>query len=475
MLRPLLLAAAALALAGCAVGPDFKAPAAPLTGAYATPAPATAAEAAPADLAAWWRGFGDPQLTRVVERAAGQNLDMAQAAARVIQSRAALKAAGAALLPQVGLQASAAIGEQSLLSPIGEIGGHLPGFQRSYDDDAAGAVASWELDLFGGQRRAREAAAADDASARAELAAVRTSVEAEAADAYLQARGYQARLAVAHAQEGVDADLLRLVQERFSQGVAAERETHQAQAELEGVRAAIPPLVAGLDAELNRLDILMGAQPGAYRAEFAAEAPLPRAPALVSDQRPGDLLRRRPDLLAAEQRLIATNARIGVAVSDYYPKISLSGLLGADSLVGSQLFTGAARTDQLAAGLRWRLFDFGRVDAEVAAAKGHDAEALAAWRAAALRAAGEVETSFSDLAQDRLRAEALGREVAQLRTARGQAQKAYEGGVANLLEVRDADRDLLTASDQLVQTELAADRAAVASFRALGGGWSGGR
>ncbi|THD64818.1 efflux transporter outer membrane subunit [Phenylobacterium sp.] len=472
MFRPLLLAAAGLALAGCAVGPDFKAPAAPLTGAYATPAPT---DAAGADLAAWWRGFGDPQLTRVVERAAAQNLDVAQAAARVRQSRAALKAAGAALLPEVGAQAGAARVEQSLLSPIGEIGSHLPGFERTYDDYNAGAVASWEIDLFGGLRRAREAASADDAGARADLAAVRTSVEAEAADAYLQARGYQARLAVAHAQETVDADLLRLVQERFSQGVAAEREVHQAQAELEAVRAAIPPLAAGLAAELNRLDILMGAQPGTYRAELAADAPLPKAPALASDQRPGDLLRRRPDLLAAEQRLIAANARIGVAVSDYYPKISLSGLLGSESLSSSQLFTGPARTDQIAAGLRWRLFDFGRVDAEVAAAKSRDAEALAAWRAAALRAAGEVETSFSDLTQDRLRAAALDREVAQLTTARGQAQKAYEGGVANLLEVRDADRDLLTASDQLVQTELAADRAAVASFRALGGGWSGGR
>jgi outer membrane protein TolC len=182
-------------------------------------------------------------------------------------------------------------------------------------------------------------------------------------------------------------------------------------------------------------------------------------------------LRRRPDILAAERRLAAANARIGAAISDYYPKISLSGLLGYDSLDGSRLFTGDARTGQIAAGLRWRLFDFGRVDAEVAAARGRQAEALAAWRGTALRAAGEVETSFSDLAQDRLQAEALGRRVAELRIARRQAERAYEGGVASLIEVRDADRDLLTASDQLVQTQVDADRAAVASFRALGGGW----
>ncbi|MBS0335042.1 MAG: TolC family protein [Proteobacteria bacterium] len=472
MIRSLPIAAAALALAGCAVGPDYKPPATPLAAAYATPAPAAEPGAAGADLVAWWRGFGDPRLTRIVERAAAQNLDVAQAAARVGQSRAALKAAGAVLLPQIALQSEAADGEQSLAGPIGSIGRRLPGFSRNFDDVTAGAAASWEIDLFGGERREREAAAADSAAARAELAAVRASVEAEAADAYLQARGYQARLAVARAQQQVDEDLLRLVGDRFAQGVAAERETHQTRAELEAVRAAIPPLAAGLAAQLNRLDILMGAAPGTYRAELSADAPLPRAPALGASRSPGDLLRRRPDILAAEQRLVAANARIGAAISDYYPKVSLSGLLGYDSLDGARLFAGDARTSQAAAGLRWRLFDFGRVDAEVAAARGREAEALAAWRAAALRAAGEVETSFSDLAQDRLRAAALDRQVAELQVARRQAQKAYEGGVASLIEVRDADRDLLTASDQLVQTQVAADRAAVASFRALGGGWS---
>ena len=473
MLRPLAAAVAAMALCACAVGPDYRPTATPLRQAYATPAPTPEPGAGNADLTVWWRGFGDPDLTRIVERAAAQNLDIAQAAARVSQSRAALKAAGAALLPEVGLQATGADGEQSLRGPVGEIGSHLPGFGRRYDDVTAGLAASWEIDLFGAKRREREAAAADSAAARAELAAVRASVEAEAADAYLQARGFQARLAVARAQRQVDEDLLRLVRDRCALGVAAERETHQTQAELEAVRAAIPPLAAGLAAELNRLDILMGAAPGTYRAELAADAPLPRAPALDAAQTPGDLLRRRPDILAAEQRMVAANARIGAAIGEYYPKVSLSGLLGYDSLDAAKLFTGAARTSQAAAGLRWRLFDFGRVDAEVATARGRQAEALAAWRATALRAAGEVESSVSDLQQERVAAAALDRRVSDLRIARRQAQKAYEGGGASLIEVRDADRDLLAASDQLVQTQVAADRAAVASFRALGGGWGG--
>ncbi|THD72789.1 efflux transporter outer membrane subunit [Phenylobacterium sp.] len=466
---PLLAAASALALAACAVGPDYQKPQAALTGGYHTPLPTQGA--ATTDLAAWWRGFGDPELTRIVERAAAQNLDVAQAAARVRQSRAALEAAGAALAPRLDAQGSAADGRQSLLSPIGEIGSHLPGFQRRYDDDQAALAASWEIDLFGGLRREREAARAEDAGARVQLAAVRTSIEAEGADAYLQARGYQARLAVARAQAKVEEDLLKLVNERLEQGVSAEREGHQTEAALQAVRATIPPLAAGLNAELNRLDVLMGAQPGTYRVELETDARLPEPPGLSERVQPGDLMRRRPDVLAAEQRLIAANSRIGVAISDYYPKISLSSLFGAESLDAGKLFTGPAQAQQLAAGFRWRLFDFGRVDVEVASAKGREAEALAAYRATALRAAEEVETSLSDLQQDRLRAQALGREVDQLTVARRQAQQAYEGGVASLLEVRDADRDLLTASDQLVQSQVAAARAAVATFRALGGGW----
>src|SRR6201999_1226173 len=132
-------------LAGCAVGPDFKAPATPLAAAYATPAPAAEPGAQSADLTVWWRGFGDPELTRIVERAAAQNLDVAQAAARVSQSRAALKAAGAALLPNLALQSTAADGEQSLRGPFGEVGSHLPGFSRNYDDVTAGVAASWEI------------------------------------------------------------------------------------------------------------------------------------------------------------------------------------------------------------------------------------------------------------------------------------------------------------------------------------------
>jgi NodT family efflux transporter outer membrane factor (OMF) lipoprotein len=462
-----------LALSACAVGPDYQRPASPLTqGFHAAPStPAEGPLAVQAPLESWWTGFGDSELDRVVDRVRRQNLDLQQAAARVSQSRAAARAAGAALLPSLDAQSDAANVQQSLESPIGEIGRHLNGFERDYNLYDAGLAASWEIDLFGGQRRLREAARADARAARNQAEAIKISLTAEAADAYLMARGLQARIAVARRQAQVQADLVDLLERQVSQGAAPERELHQALAARQGVDASIPPLLTALEAQLNRLDVLMGAQPGTYSAELRVARHIPAPPPLSAAEGPAGLLRRRPDVRAAEQSLIAANARIGAAVADYYPKVSLAGLAGGQSIDSERVFAPTALQSQIGAGLRWRLFDFGRIDAEVAAARGRQAQALADYRLTVLRAAEEVENAFTDLAQQQARAAALKSQVDQLTIARRQAQTAYDGGVVSLIEVRDVDRDLLAASDQWVQAQAGAARAAVAAFRALGGGW----
>lgn len=463
------LVALAAPAAALAVGPDYQRPQIPLTATYHA-TPTTPGHAA--TLALWWRGFDDPALTRVVERALAQNLDIEQARQRVLQSRAAARGVGAALAPNVRANASAADVAESLKSPIGEIGSHLPGFARDYEDYAVGASATWEIDLFGGLRRDREAARAEARASEHQADAIAVSVAAEAADAYFQVRAYQGRMAVAHRQEQVQQDLVDLLTQRTAQGVSPDRELRQARASLEAVRATIPPLAAGLEAQLNRLDLLMGAQAGTYHAELAGDSPLPALTAFPFADGPADLLRRRPDILAAEERLKAANAQIGARLADYYPKVSLFALLGVESLATGQLFTGAALGHQAGARIGWRLFDFGRVDAEVAQARGREAEALAAYRGAVFRATAEVEDAFTALAQQQARAAALSAQIDQLTVARRQSQQAYEGGVISLVEVRDADRDLLDASDQLVQARAGAGRAAVAAFRALGGGWT---
>jgi NodT family efflux transporter outer membrane factor (OMF) lipoprotein len=465
------VAASFTALAGCMVGPDYKTPDLALGASFHNAPAVTARPALVASADAWWSGFNDPLLTQAVKRALAQNLDLEQARARVLQSRAVAKAAGAALYPRAELQSSASDVQQSLRSPFGEVGSHIPGFERDYDQYDVGASASWEIDLFGGLRRARQAANAEAQAQADDAAGVRIAVAAETADAYLQVRAFQARLDVARRQEAVEQRLVALLVQRKGQGIASDRELRQGQAALEGVRAAIPPLLAGEEAQLNRLDVLMGAPAGTYAPDLHTAAPLPAPPGLSAKDGPAGLLRRRPDILAAERRLAASNARIGAAISDYYPKISITGLLGVESLDTSQLFVGDAVQHQIAGGLRWRLFDFGRIDAQVAQARGRDAEALAAYRGTVMRATGEVETAYSDLLQDEAQAAALQRQIAQLTLARDQAQQAYTGGVISLIEVLDADRDLLAASDRLALAQAGAARAAVSAFRALGGGW----
>jgi NodT family efflux transporter outer membrane factor (OMF) lipoprotein len=471
-LPALMLAASAAALAGCAVGPDYQQPRLALTPTFHAAAPA-AATPAPA-IETWWNGFGDPALTRVIQRAAAQNMDIAQARARIAQSRAAVRAANAALLPHGEVQGGATDVSQSLLSPFGEIGKQVPGFERDYGLYELGAAASWEIDLFGGLRRQRESARADDRATLGQAEAVQVSVLAEAADAYLQVRGLQARLAVAQRQIGVQRDLVALLKHKVDDGVGSDRELNEAAGALEGVQAVVPPLTSALEAQMNRLDVLMGAQPGTYRAEVEADAAIPAPPAISTADGPAGLLRRRPDILAAEQHLIAENAQIGVAISDYYPKVSLGGLFGGQSLDSHRIFSSEALQSQYGVSLRWRLFDFGRVDAEVAAARGRKAEALAHYRSVVLNATEEVEDAVTDLQQQQIRIGTLRRQIDHLTLARRQAEQAYEGGVVSLVEVRDLDRDLLAASDQLVLAQTGASRAAVSTFRALGGGWDAG-
>jgi outer membrane protein TolC len=183
------------------------------------------------------------------------------------------------------------------------------------------------------------------------------------------------------------------------------------------------------------------------------------------------LLRRRPDIIAAERTLAASNARIGVAISEYYPKFTLGGLLGTATMGLGGLFSGGATQASGVLGLRWRLFDFGRVDAEVAAARGKNAEELAAYRLTVLRASEDVENAFSTLVKQQARAQILADGDVSLTKARASSFAAYKGGVSSLLDVLDADRRLLENRDAEVQARAAAARAAVASFRALGGGW----
>jgi NodT family efflux transporter outer membrane factor (OMF) lipoprotein len=465
-MRIIVLLLAAASLAGCAVGPDFQEPNIGLTPKFISAGPV---DTRTAD-ANWWKGFHDPVLVTLVDKAIAGNTDLARARARIDQSRATALGADANLLPSIDGTGSATTVGQSLDSPIGTVS-RILGLPRDYNEYAVGAQASWELDVFGGLRRGSEAARDEFLASQADAGAIAVSVAAETADAYLTLRSFQSRLAIAENQEETERGLVDVVRQRFNEGLAPERELYRAEAELESVRAGIAPLRAAVAAQLNRLDVLVGEQPGANRALLGGPRAIPVAPRPTGSAAPVDLLRRRPDIVAAERRLAASNARIGVAIADYYPHVSLAGLVGTLSTVTSNLFTAGAFQASGGAAIRWRLFDFGRVDAEVSQAKGREAEALAAWRGAALHAAEDVETALVRLVEAHAERASLVRQIAQLKKARDETRRAYAGGVAALIDVFDADRQELVASDRLATVRANEARAAVAAYRALGGGW----
>ena len=473
--RPLAALLAASLLSGCAVGPNYLQPGLPLPerfhGQQAAVQPAGSGSRH-TDLATWWTGFGDPQLARYVALALEQNLDLAQAAARVAQARAGLGAASAALLPIGTVSGQASRAYPSVETPLGQVLNAAPGFDRHGSAYEANLGASWELDLFGGLRRGREAALAEYQSSEAGALAARLAVAAQTADTYLTARGLQARLGVARQQETTQQDMLALVRLLRGKGLAADLQVDQAEGALAQAQAAIPVLETGLDVAANALDVLLGSAPGTHRSELDPAAGIPAAPGIAATGTPGDLLRRRPDLVVAERRLAAANARIGMAVAEYYPQFSLAGMVGsATSVSGGHLFTAGASQAAGVLGLRWRLFDFARIDAQIAQARGQEAELLAAYRLAALRATEDVENALSAWSRREEQAAVLNQGVGALDRARYAAFAAYRKGVASRVEVLQADEQLLRAADARIQAQTESARAAVATFKALGGGW----
>jgi NodT family efflux transporter outer membrane factor (OMF) lipoprotein len=464
----------AAALVGCAVGPNYERPQVEAPSRFMAQGSIDARAAtrtAPA-VTQWWEGFDDPLMTHFVDLALEQNLDLAEAIARVRQARASLQSATAALLPSANVSGSAERDRYSLQTPLGQLLSAEPGADRYGNVFEADIGASWEIDLFGGRRRGRESSRSLYEAARVDVAAARLAVAAQTADTYVTIRGLQTRIIITNEQIDKQRQLLSIVKLQFGKGVAAALQVEQAEGALAQVEATLPALATDLEAALNALDVLLGTQPGTHRQELAAATPVPVAPAIRDAGGPADLIRRRPDLVVAERQLEATNARIGVALSEYFPKFSLSGLVGSATTTGGDLFSSGANQWQGVLGLRWRLFDFGRVDAEVSAARGRNAEALAAYRLSVLRATEDVENAFSALVNGEIQEQKLASGESSLTQARDASVAAYKGGAVSLIEVLDADSRLLSTRDARARAQIQAARAAIASFRALGGGWN---
>jgi len=453
-----------LMLAGCTAGTDYVRPLAAVA-----PAWRAASAAEPRIVGPWWQAFDDPMLQSVIAEALARNLDIETALAQVDRARAAASVAGAAMLPSGTIDANIARTRDSAEVGLASIADGAPGVDVPRTSTVYGttASASWELDLFGGLRRRTEAARYDYEAALASGAVTRITVVAEVADAYLQLRTLQLRFGIAEDIGRSAARLESLVRQRYESGESSLRELEQARTSAASVRATLPSLKGQIEGQLNRLALLTGQNPEADRRGLDKPGPVPLAE-LSGLGTPGDLLRNRPDVVAAERRLAAAHARIGVATVEYYPRISLSALAGFQASSASSFITGSASVTQGVAGLRWRLFDFGRIRAEIADAKGSERGALAAYQQSVLRAAADVETAAAIYTAGRERMAIHEIECASAAHARELLDQAWKAGQIDLSAVIEGDRRLLQGLDALAVARGETARAIVSVYRAIG-------
>lgn len=419
----------------------------------------------------WWRAFGDSTLDQVVEAALLENLDIEAAAARLQQAEGASQVAVSNLLPYGTLSASGATQRQSLDDPMARIASSFPGHDRNADQFGLNAAASWEIDLFGRLSAARRAARSDQRAAAVDIEGARLSVAAEIAGAYITAREFQTRVDIAASRVRTSNEILDLVVLRYNEGAASRFELDQARADAAVSRSILPLVEAGRDEAFNRIDLLSGRAPG-HAAGLLGEGAIPTALAASTEDGPASLLVRRPDIVAAESRLAAADARITEAVTAYYPRLTIQGLMGFLSSGLSGLLSDDALQAAGSAGLSGRLFDFGAARGGVDIARGRTREAAAAYRLTVLRAASEAEDGFSRLSRSNRHAQELEQSRASAARASTTARTAYDLGGLSLKDALDVRRRLLEVEDSAATARADAARASVSLFRVLGGGWS---
>jgi multidrug efflux system outer membrane protein len=467
-LRSLTLLCATAALSACAVGPNYRTPKSPVSpaGAEFVGAPLLENSAGAID-PLWWHQFQDPLLDELIDSALRANYSIAAANARLREARALRRESGLDLLPTVRANASYNDVRQSAA-------GVPPGtpFVRDYELYDASFDATWELDLFGRVRRLNQSARAAAQAAEASRNDVVLSVIAEVARNYFELRGAQNRLGVAQRNADYQAQALKLVSARLDAGRGTVLDTSRAEAQVETTLASVPPLEADVSRALHRIEVLTAQVPGALTTKLGSPAAaLPPLPAMVGLGKPEELLRRRPDVRVAERQLAAASARVGVAVADLFPRVTLNGSIGLSAPEFSQLDDHGNDTRRFGPSLTWAFLDLGRVYQQIRAAGARSETALADYQQTVLGALEDTENALSDYARERRRLEHLQLAARASVNAADLATQRFEGGIADFLTALDAYRTSLEAENLLAESQTDAATKLIALYKALGGGW----
>lgn len=520
-----------LLVGGCTVGPDYVPPQTPVPTAWSGAAASQPASSQPAitsdsgDLAEWWKTLNDPMLDTLILEAMDSNLELRAAAARIREARAARSAAAASFWPQINgtggytysgsslntqqdNSKSVSFGRQMLSNAVGAAGSALTSGgagqttpvnqltgsslagsmlnqvsqrlgQTEVDEPSrgrhlfqAGLDASWELDLFGGIRRSVEASDADLQAAEASRQDLVVSLLAEVAVNYIELRGAQRRLEIAQSNIVTQENTLRLTQARKGAGFANQLEVAQAEAQLQSTRSQVPLLQASIRQSVFALSVLLGQPPKALLDDLLPAGLLPVSPPELPVGVPSDLLRRRPDIRQAERTLAAETARIGVATADLFPRVSLNGGFGTQTVDAQHFLDRNSVYWTLGPSVQWALFQGGRIRANIAAQEARTEQTLISYQQTVLNALQETENAMVAYTSERARYEALAAAVEANERAVRLSNQLYSGGIGAFLNVLEAHRSLFTTQDALAVSQIAAMTDLVAIYKALGGGWS---
>ena len=468
------LAALSMALlSGCMVGPDYRRPEMAAPEKWRTRLPSGAAPEV--QLKDWWKTFRDPILNRLIGEAITSNLDLKQTAARLRDARAQRTAAIAGALPSLNAKGSASRRFNNSSSSGQSGGGAATGggfgignqtiniFQLGFD-------AQWELDLFGGVRRAVEVA---DASVQAEeenRRDVLVSLLGEVAHNYIELRANQQRLTVIRENLRSQQDTLTLTRVREAAGLSSTLQVAEAEAQLANTESQLPDFIAASDQAVHALGVLLGKEPGAFSHLLAGEGAVPVSSGITITDLPSELLRRRPDIRAAERQAAAATARIGVATAELYPKINLASFIGIQNMRITD-FTPVGKSWSVASSLSMPIFNWGKLQANIESKEALRDQSVLTYQATVLNAFKEVEDALVAYNNERTRKNSLSQAVQANQLALQLAKEQYLKGLSAYLDVLVIQRTLLQTQSSLVESEAKVSQNLVALYKALGGGW----
>jgi outer membrane protein, multidrug efflux system len=492
--RLLMAMAVSAFVSACTVGPDFVRPDAKAPSGWTTEPPALpmsneTSGTTPTPVAIkWWMSFKDPALTTLIERAAASNFDLRQAVLRIDEARAQRGIAGAALDPSLSANGSYTrerLSEKSALTSLlggftngsgqngGPSGGITPGppIPNPFDQFQYGFDASWEVDLFGRVRRSVEAADADLAVTIEDSRDVLISLDGDIARTYFDLRDAQARKKLLEENLAAQRVSFDLARDRHQAGLANALDMANAGAQVTSTQALIPLEISRITRDINQLSVLLGLEPGALQTELSRAVAPPSVPPQVSIGLPADLIRRRPDIRAAEAQLHAATARVGVAVADLFPRLTVNADVGFQAQRFGDLGNWGSRFFSIGPNIEVPIFSGGRRQATVRLEDAKAKEAGVAYARTVLTAFHDVENALAAYGQEQSRRASLESTVAQNRDAFTLAQQRYASGVTSFLDVLDAERTLQQNELALADSTTAVATNLVILYKALGGGW----